>query len=586
MPIDYHLLEQHCRDAEVQKVIEQLRSRNDLEPINAEELTRIVALITPLYELETNTKRKKDYKTILELLKNVAVFDYDALREHIKEANLVAIKQLFLRHNNILLIDQEKLKASARLIKTEYLSEADVERRAIYEEILHILENGVITLPQTNSASREKLRVYVDRKIASKAEAISQKMVSDRFWRVSPDKPLKEGSPSDILYRCMHQELLKSTSERRPIVLDGYSFRALILALVKIFPQNIGYHNDPGCPLLKFSIGESILVCDPAGTEDGKESQVANHWIRVEQLPGERFTYGRWQTTAKQGVYNYLSNLCGDLHDANRGLREQQLAICLREKSRIIASFSETDFNEHFLIKIPGEPHFSLGRFRTESQKTNAQSNLASKIHYLNGLLFLYSECEVARRLYRTSAGMVFSYPYHNSPAAPKASDQIPMGILQARSLELLAQGIISLNDLFGHSTETYGETTEWVEKKSRYGTYKEPASGDALHRAEYGVATGKSTIKHLKIMQQKAAKVNQTTETRVIRNLQTFFEDIDPSLEKVRLPIKEGRNKLKMFLGRHYGGLYDGNSSGEDYSDDDIDNLGQSMSGLKIDRK
>ena len=577
MPINYHLLEQHCRDADGSKVIEQLRNHDNLEPINAEELTRIATLITPLYESETNTKRKKNYKTILDFLKNVDVFDYDSLREHIREANLVAIKQLLLRHNNILLIDQEKLKASAALIKTELLPEADAERRAIYEEILQILENGVITVTQIGSTSREKLRVYVDRKTAQKAETISQRTVSDRFWRVSSDKPLKPGSPSDILYGCIHQELLKAPSERGAIVLDGYSFRALILALVKIFPQNIGYHNDPGCPLLKFSIGESILVCDPAGAEDGKESQVANHWIRVEQLPGERFTYGRWQTAAKQGVYNYLSNLCGDLNDANRGLREQQLAICLREKSHTIASFSEDNFNEHFLIKIQSEPHFSLDRFRTESQKVNAQRILSDKIHYLNGLLFLYSECEVARRLYRTSAGKVFSYPYHDDPTQPKTSDQIPMGILQARSLELLAQGTISLNDLFGHSTETYGET-----KKSDWGKWG-PIRGDALHRAEYGVATGKSTIKHLKIMQQKAAKVNLTTEARITRNLQTFFVGIDPSLEKIRLPIKEGCNKLKMSLGKHYGGLDDGNSSGEDYSDDDVANLGQSMSGLKM---
>lgn len=580
MPINYSLLKQHCREADGLKVIERLREREDLESIDVEELAKIAALIKPLYESETSPKRKKDYEVILWALKEVAIFDYDALRERIIEADLVAIKRLFLRHNNILPIDQEKLIVLAELIKTDFLPTAGIEQKEIYEEILRILERASITLTTADSSNREKLRVYTSKKIAQKTEAISQREVSDRFWRVSPDKPLKANSSSDILYKCIGQELLKAPSERQPIALDNYSFRALILALVKIFPQNIGYHNDPGCPLLKFSIGESIITCVPAGVDEGKDSQVANHWIRVEQLPGEKFTYGRWQTSTKQGVYNYLSDLCGSLTDVNRGFRERQLAICLREKSHTIASFSEHDFNEHFLIKIPGEPHFSLDRFCTKDQKVKAQRILANKVHYLNGLLFLYSECEVARRLYRTSAGKIYSYPYHADPAQPKVSDQMPMGILQARSLELLAQGIISLNDLFGYSTETYGETT-----KSDWGKYG-PMRGDALHRAEYGVATGKSTIKHLKIMQQKAAKVNQTVETKITRNLHIFFADIDPTLEKIRLPIKEGRNKLKMFLGNHYGGVNDGNSSGDDYSDDEIPNLGQNMSGLKISGK
>lgn len=574
MPINYPLLAQHCRDANLSKIVEELHKRDDLEPINTEELAMITALITPLHDAETNSKQKKDYEIVLWVLKEVSIFNYEVLEQHCREADVAAIKRLFLRHNNILPIDQEKLVVLAELIKTELHPTADTERQNKYEEILNILENGSITLATSDTASREKLRVYISKKIAQKAEAVSQRAVSDRFWRVGQDKPLKANSSSDILYRLIQQELLKVPASRAPIALDGYSSRAMILALIKIFPQNIGYHNDQGYPLLKFSIGESIITCDPAGADEGKESQIANHWISVEQLPGERFTYGRWETTNKQGVYNYLSTLCGDLSHANRGLREQQLAIYLREKSHTIVSFSENDFNEHFLIRLPSEAPFSLDRFRTAAQKSSGQKTLIGKIHYLNGLLFLYSECEVARRLYRTSAGRVFNYRYHSEPTQPKMSDQMPMGILQARSLELLAQGIISLNDLFGHSTETYGPST-W----GQYG----PINGEALHRAEYGVATGKSTIKNLKIMQQKAAKVNQTTENKITRTLQAFFVDIDPSLEKVRLPIKESRNKLKMSLGKHYGGLDDGNSSGGDYSEDEIDSLGQGIGGLKM---
>lgn len=577
MPINYQLLNQYCHEAAWSNVIKELRNRDDLEPLNAEKLTKIATLIEPLYEAETNIKKKQDYKQILWAIKEAAVFDYSAIEQHVRDANLVAIKRLFLSHNNIFPIDQEKFKTLVELIKTQLYPAANKEQKNIYDNILHILENGSITLTTTDNTNREKLRVYSSKETAHKAEALSQKKVSDRFWRVGSDKPLKANSPADTLYHLITQELSKLDAARKPIALDGYSFRALILALVKIFPKNIGYHRNPGYPMLKFSIGESIIVCDPAGADGGKDSQMANHWVRVEQLPEERFTYGNWKQAATQGVYNYLSDLCGGLTNTNGRLREQQLAIFLREKSHTIASFSEHNFNEQGLIRIEGEAPFSLEKYQSKFQKDSAQRNLASKIHYLNGLLFLYSECEVARRLYRTSTGNVFSYSHRDDPKPAKSSDQIPMGILQARSLELLAQGMISLNDLFGHSTETYGKA-EWVERR--------PISGDALHRAEYGVATGRSTIKNLRIMQQKAAKVNQTVESKITRNLHAFFVDIDPTLERVRLPIKEGRNKLKMTLGNHYGGLYDGNSSGDDYSDDDVPSLEQNMSGLKMSGK
>lgn len=579
MAIDYGMLQTHCVSAELKKVVEELRKHNDDTPIDREALNNIVESITELCSQEPDLKRKKNYETILRILKDISVFDYEVLELHCREANIVEAKRALLKHIDILPIKQDRLNALAELIKREFISATiDTASKEKYTEIVHVLKTGKISLVAAEPG-REKLHVYISREQADKAEWAAQRKVSNQFWRVA--KSLRDGSPSDVLYRLIAQQCVRPEAERQPIVINGYSSRALILALVKTFPKFSGY------PLLKFQLGESILVCDPKEGEGGQYNQMANHWVQVTQLPDERFTYGKWQTATKIGVFNYLSKLCGSESAEKRGLREKQLAICIQRKSRVFSSFSIEDFNEHFLIKIEDEAPFSLTGLETTQQKEFAEARLLEHIHYLNGLLFLYTECEVSRRLYRTQSGCVSDYEdlYNNRPRPePRASDSMPMGILQARSLELLAQGIVSLNNLFGHSTEEYGETTEWIEKRTKRGAvYSEPKDGADLHRAAYGVATGKSTIEHIKTMKGKATRVNRTIENKITKNLQTFFVAIDFELEKIKLPIKEGCNKQKTSLGMHFGGLYDGDSSGRDYSDNEIENLGRDVGGMKL---
>lgn len=221
----------------------------------------------------------------------------------------------------------------------------------------------------------------------------------------------------------------------------------------------------------------------------------------------------------------------------------------MMEKTKIISSFLPTDFNIYGQAALHNEPTFSseqhiLGQVKREK--------IDAHIHYLNGLNFLRSIVEVCRRLYRDENGQIYDY---EDPKA-KQSDKIPIAIFQVRSSTLLQKGLIELNDVFGEST-CYGNTI-WTNGR--------PTAGSGLHRAQYGVATGKDTIKHVDKTQAKGVEINKRIEdnTRaLINNSEIFSCPVDL---KTLIGIKASNNTLREELGREYGG--DSESEGSDYSD------------------
>ncbi|MCD8524417.1 MAG: hypothetical protein LRY67_01235 [Gammaproteobacteria bacterium] len=107
----------------------------------------------------------------------------------------------------------------------------------------------------------------------------------------------------------------------------------------------------------------------------------------------------------------------------------------------------------------------------------------------------------------------------------------------QIRALQLLAEGTISIKDIFGHSAK-----------------YSQAPYNDFNHRAEYGVSTAKDVVEKFSVVKEKAEKL----------------ADID--LPSASLATKHNwfsRNYTKQILKDGYGS---GNeSSDDDYSDDEF---------------
>jgi hypothetical protein len=154
-------------------------------------------------------------------------------------------------------------------------------------------------------------------------------------------------------------------------------------------------------------------------------------------------------------------------------------------------------------------------------------------IHKLNGLLILWSIVEPARRLSGHQA----------DDATDKAIkiDHIPVATMQMRALQLLKNGIISIQDIFGSSEE--------------YRSVNYRYTGDH-HHAKYGVSTGTNVVHYVDIVEAKARRLVELDlplDALAAESTASFFS----------------RNYTKQLLKDGYGSGKE--SSNGDYSDSEL---------------
>ncbi len=432
---------------------------------------------------------------------------------------------------------------------------------------IKVLLHGKVPL-RKDIQSKDTIYAYLPHNSSADIEEKrNQEQVSERFFRVN--KALRHGQPALQLYHLIRHSMQNGGF----ITLDGYSMRSVVTALVKIISENNGMPNHD----LHFKIGPTDLICKRADKEQGQQNacvrQKANFWLSISQLPDESFTYGihkinKWEKTDRVGVR--LGNI------APTAEKQRNLSMHMSQKTRVIASFTENDFNLHTQILRAGED--GLNAIRNPQAAQRNRKIVEENIHYLNGLNFLRSVTEVVRRLYRNPTnGQVYFY----QDGKARRSDALPIAVHQARSSLLLSNGHISQMDVFGESSAVYGQTTVTTTySTSRYGNRypkNTPTGGAGLHRAQYGIATGVSTIENVDAMEDKANRINAEIETNVIRpsigNGAGFFK-VAPVFDGLNVlngqekRQKAGKNHLRVELGQEFGGDYE--SDGDNYSDDE----------------
>lgn len=344
------------------------------------------------------------------------------------------------------------------------------------------------------NSRQKRLREYLEKRQVEFDELFGEQQVNEQFFRVN--KPLLPNHRASYLYGLMEYKV--RTGNEEAIILDGYSTRAVILALVKIIAE-CGLF-----PTLRFQIGNTHIMCQTA-PPSARQRQKANVIMHVLELRNEYFSYGYWEhqkgDTTKYGVGRYLDFIVGT--DEYRQIRTMRLMELMKEKSRNIASFTIPEFDNSGLIRTP-DP---IPTFPTE--------DIIRKIHYLNGLNFLRTVVEITRRLYREN-GAVYQYAKENPDrqvwlAKGTISDEIPVAILQARACKLLEEGFIDLNEVFGNTPQ-------------------------------YGVVTCPNTIERIYELQEKARRINDAARRPY------------PDSALASFPPNTGRRKPEIELASAFG--------------------------------
>lgn len=456
---------------------------------------------------------------------------------------------------NVLLNDPNSFK-DLSFISNHKKDIVKIEQEAESAEVKFLLDGKIPLKSRFNE--KDVIYVYLAHNTRSEEDEYrNQKFVSERFFRTRIS--LVPGKPAELLYQKIHQ----SIKNFHPVALDENSARSVISALVKIISDNDGFPKE-----LRFTIGDTCIICEGA-KEEAKKTQKGNFVISV---TNEYFKYGSENNSEVGKRLNYI---------APYPEHEKKLAELMTQKTKTINSFNVNEFTHSGQIKLPIDNE--LGEF-TEDQMLCIQKN----IHYLNGLNFLRSICEVVRRLYRVN-DEISQYKNLKLKAQrtnAQNSDGVPIALFQARTAALLMKGTILQNDVFG-SSDCYGETKE-SETRDRK-VYN--SSGKGYHRAKFGIATGMSTIKNLSVMLEKAKFINEMTETNVIKpcvfdkhSIYTLppnkFSEIVVS-ETVSIAWKAGKNRLRQELVNEFGGDEETDS---DYSNvAEEEDLTRKMENLKV---
>lgn len=318
-------------------------------------------------------------------------------------------------------------------------------------------QKGVVYLPKYGT----NMSFYrmADRAFALRKEYDWQKAVVKKFFKIG--HPLKAGKSSSYIFNQLIKQIQAPVKEKKYLFIDRQRPRSLLIALAKILSEN------SFLPTLHFQFGHtfiSLLEVD----ESRRSNQRGNCKMVIAGRPYD-LAYGK-------GADDQIQFMCkGHWEDGRQAWRrERKLVDLLSYKIPSFQPFSNLDFNQYNNVRLDGE-------------NPKYDKDTIDRVHFLNGLIFLITIVEVIARLYRDENGNLFSYKKESA----LISDDIPIALAQARSLLLLFNRKIKLNDLIGESKD-----------------YKEKAP---IHRAKYGIATGKQTIiDNSQIMLSKLEAINQ----------------------------------------------------------------------------
>ncbi len=497
-------------------------------------------------------------KLINSLYKLARITDRNAEKENFK--NKAAIEQWLLRVDSSLK-DSKSLKINElkpvlqALMKQvnifgnwlDELTPKEVKNEPS-EDLSSIESDGTSVDELTNMLASDKIDVskYLEKTIkfqdnkgraaygipakdlAQRVERKWLRRVTEKFLRVG--RPMKPNSQSNTIYNRIREHLANNANQ--PFVVDGLVRRSFLIALSKILSK------DKQMPNINFRLGVTDITFSTENSYTYR--QMGN--FKMEFPSKYDLKYGA-------GLIARIQYLLGATWEKANINRKQKLLTLMRGKLNQLSPFDVNEVNNYGNIKLEEDASFESLSGKKE-QKT-AREKQQSSVHLLNAWLFLVSIVEVLVRLYRDEEGNVHDYDDKKG----SESDSLPIAVAQARSLLLLMGQKISFTDFMGESK-----------------CYK----GDAkLHRARYGIVTGRNTIDNLDVIDEKFCRLNALFNQAAIKSevKEEYFADNPAGTAAVI----QGRSTMYRNLSSVYG-IGDNESDSEDsaYSDEEDSDLSE----------
>ena len=293
---------------------------------------------------------------------------------------------------------------------------------------------------------------YKDKQEGEREDRERQRLVNDRFFQVNKHKLKKNGRAEKFSFK-----LYQARVDKKPVEITDISGRGFILVLKNILKYD-------GCfPDMKFTFGITLIEC-----------QKVPPISRVNQKGNFRLRFHHKQTSYPMSYGEKMEKFLSEVTNHDSEL-QKLLMKKITEKYRNPTPFSTHDFNEKGII-------------RSDEEKPIADiliNKVRYQISYLNFIIIL-GYFEVARRLFRSPKEHKV-HPY--SKMGAKELDQLPVGLLTARSAKLVEEKGVPLKDVYGESQE-YG-----VDSK--------------IHRAKYGVTTGRYLVDNYQLVANKAKELS-----------------------------------------------------------------------------
>lgn len=254
--------------------------------------------------------------------------------------------------------------------------------------------------------------MFTDEEIAKAAELKITSHVNKRFFRFNKDAKgrvpeLIEKIETVIRFtrtsRKLYQEQLDdkdtfatgaSAYAERAIILDGYSSRTVVIALIKIL-NKVGY-----IPTVAFKIGPTCILCESAPSARNKGN------VNLQVIDAE-------------GAKIFIPSVYGD------------------GNGKPHCSISEK------LKKIAGSNKPAFFRQMREARHviSSVERRIPSDSHLINQVNLLHAIIEVARRC------------YFESTSGAKKLSELPLGVAQARTSALLINDKITIDNAYGLDT-------------------------------------------------------------------------------------------------------------------------------------
>jgi hypothetical protein len=318
----------------------------------------------------------------------------------------------------------------------------------------------------------------------------------------------------------------------QPVDLSGYSTRSVVIVLVRKMRATTeatvqatintpGDHSTPGKKIfsIKFKLAETVIDYE----------WFPDKWQRGQCIIKVN---GRKPDLYGVGMENDLERLTGSYGGNDKvNARTKKLGSLLLQKTKKLEPFYHHEFT---YVQASGGLKVRICHDGKSGKAAAAPAQVAATIHKLNGLLILWSIAEPARRLSGHKA-KPSDAPIWKQRSAINL-DSIPVAIMQIRALRLLAEGVVGVRDLFGHSEK-----------------YMNPPYNNSGHKAQYGVPVGRDLVVNFEVAKEKAKDVGQL--------------DL-PLPALVTSPSFLSRNYTKELLREGYGSADE--SDDGDYSDHD----------------